>query len=149
MRIDIISLGKFKQTLPYLEIFNFYKKRIRTKVNLIELKTFNYNEKKKTFEKEEIIKYLNDKDFVIALDKDGKNFSSREFAKTMSQKMLDGTNRICFLIGSEIGLDRYFIESYESISFGRQTWPHILVRVMLIEQIYRAFEIIKCSSYHK
>ena len=149
MRIDIISLGKFKQALPYLEIFNFYKGRISTKVNLIELKTFNYNEKKLIFEKEEIIKHLNDKDYVIALDKSGRNFSSREFAKTMSQKMLDGTTRICFLIGSEIGLDKYFTESYESISFGKQTWPHLLVRVMLIEQIYRTFEIIKGSSYHK
>ena len=65
------------------------------------------------------------------------------------QKMLDGTTRICFLIGSEIGLDKYFTESYESISFGKQTWPHLLVRVMLIEQIYRTFEIIKGSSYHK
>ena len=81
MRIDIISLGKFKQALPYLEIFNFYKGRISTKVNLIELKTFNYNEKKLTFEKEEIIKHLNDKDYVIALDKSGRNFSSREFPK--------------------------------------------------------------------
>ena len=55
----------------------------------------------------------------------------------------------CFLIGSEIGLDDSLKDSNLSISFGKQTWPHLLVRILLIEQIYRSLEIIKGSPYHK
>ena len=57
--------------------------------------------------------------------------------------------RICFIIGSEIGLDNYFKQGKYVFSFGNQTWPHLLVRIMLIEQIYRSLEILKGTSYHK
>ena len=63
--------------------------------------------------------------------------------------MLNADRRICFLIGSELGLHDSLKDSNLSISFGKQTWPHLLVRIMLIEQIYRSLEIIKGSPYHK
>ena len=63
--------------------------------------------------------------------------------------MINGFRKLCFVIGRDLGLDKYFISNYDSISFGKQTWPHLLIRIMLMEQIYRAFEIIKGSNYHK
>ena len=106
-------------------------------------------ERKKELEKIEILKYIKKDDQVIALDKDGENLSSIKFSKFLDDKIVSGCRRLNFVIGSEEGLDDFFKDSYENLSFGNQTWPHLLVRVMLIEQIYRAFEIIKNSQYHK
>ena len=86
---------------------------------------------------------------VFVLDKGGENFSSLKFSDVLKNKINSGCKRINFIIGSEEGLDNFFKDSYLTISFGNQTWPHLLVRVMLIEQIYRGLEIIKNSQYHK
>ena len=75
--------------------------------------------------------------------------SSEDFSVFLKKKMLERTKRICFLIGSELGLDLSLKKSCHIISLGRKTWPHLMVRIMLIEQIYRSLEIIKNSSYHK
>ena len=150
MNISIISPGKFKKKPPLEEIFNHYKKRINLKIDLKEIKTFNVEEKKKLlFEKNQITKHLKPTDYVVVLDKDGKMLSSKDFSVFLKKKMLERTKRICFLIGSELGLDLSLKKSCHIISLGRKTWPHLMVRIMLIEQIYRSFEIIKKSSYHK
>ena len=150
MNISIISPGKFKKKPPLEEIFNHYKKRINLKIDLKEIKTFNVEEKKKLlFEKNQITKYLKPTDYVVVLDKDGKMLSSEDFSVFLKKKMLERTKRICFLIGSELGLDLSLKKSHQIISLGKKTWPHQLVRIMLIEQIYRSLEIIKNSSYHK
>ena len=150
MDIQIISLGKFKSTIPYKDIFNFYKNRISLNLNLIELKTYNFEKKKKlNFEKNEIKKHLKNEDCVVTLDLDGKNISTEEFTEFLELKMKNRFKRICFLIGSEIGIDDYFKKGENVFSFGKQTWPHLMIRIMLIEQIYRALEIIKGTSYHK
>ena len=150
MNISIISPGKFKKKPPLEEIFNYYKKRINLNVDLKEIKTFNFEEKKKlSFEKNQITKHLKPTDYVVVLDKDGKMLSSKDFSVFLKKKMLERTKRICFLIGSELGLDLSLKKSCHIISLGRKTWPHLMVRIMLIEQIYRSLEIIKNSSYHK
>ena len=150
MNISIISPGKFKKKPPLEELFNYYKKRINLKIDLKEIKTFNFEEKKKLlFEKNQITKYLKPTDYVVVLDKDGKMLSSKDFSAFLKKKMLERTKRICFLIGSELGLDLSLKKSCHIISLGRKTWPHLMVRIMLIEQIYRSLEIIKNSSYHK
>ena len=150
MNISIISPGKFKKKPPLEEIFNYYKKRINLKIDLKEIKTFNFEEKKKLlFEKNQITKHLKPTDYVVVLDKDGKMLSSEDFSVFLKKKMLERTKRICFLIGSELGLDLSLKKSCHIISLGRKTWPHLMVRIMLIEQIYRSLEIIKNSSYHK
>ncbi len=113
------------------------------RLKLIELK------KKKELEKIEILKYIKDGDHVFALDKDGEDLSSKELSEVLKSKINCGCKRLSFVIGSEEGLDDFFRNSFTSLSFGKQTWPHLLVRVMLIEQIYRALEIIKNSQYHK
>ena len=150
MNISIISPGKFKKKPPLQELFNYYKKRINLKIDLKEIKTFNFEEKKKLlFEKNQITKHLKPTDYVVVLDKDGKMLSSKDFSVFLKKKMLERTKRICFLIGSELGLDLSLKKSCHIISLGRKTWPHLMVRIMLIEQIYRSLEIIKNSSYHK
>ena len=150
MNISIISPGKFKKKPPLEELFNYYKKRINLKIDLKEIKTFNFEEKKKlSFEKNQITKHLKPTDYVVVLDKDGKMLSSKDFSVFLKKKMLERTKRICFLIGSELGLDLSLKKSCHIISLGRKTWPHLMVRIMLIEQIYRSLEIIKNSSYHK
>ena len=150
MNISIISPGKFKKKPPFEEIFNYYKKRINLRIDLKEIKTFKFEEKKRLlFEKTEITKHLKPTDYVVVLDKDGKMLSSKDFSVFLKKKMLERTKRICFLIGSELGLDLSLKKSCHIISLGRKTWPHLMVRIMLIEQIYRSLEIIKNSSYHK
>ncbi len=150
MNISIISPGKFKKNPPFEEIFNYYKKRINLNIDLQEIKTFNFEKKKKLFfEKTEITKYLKPTDYIVALDKDGKMLSSIDFSFFLKEKMLERTKRICFLIGSDLGLDLSLKKSCQTISLGRKTWPHQLVRIMLVEQIYRSLEIINNSSYHK
>ena len=150
MIINILSLGKFKVNQKYKTIFEYYQKRIKFKTVLIELKTYK-NNRKKELEKEEILKLIKNQDHnnVFVLDKSGKNFSSLEFADVLNNKINSGCKKLNFIIGSEEGLDNFFKDSFLTISFGNQTWPHLLVRVMLIEQIYRGLEIIKNSRYHK
>ena len=150
MIINILSLGKFKVNQKFKSIFESYQKRINFKTVLIELKTYK-NNKKKESEKLEILKYLKNQDYnnVFVLDKSGKNFSSLEFADVLNKKINSGCKKLNFIIGSEEGLDSFFKDSFLTISFGNQTWPHLLIRVMLIEQIYRGLEIIKNSRYHK
>tara|TARA_B100000963_G_scaffold109541_1_gene95367 strand:- start:492 stop:944 length:453 start_codon:yes stop_codon:yes gene_type:complete len=150
MNISIISPGKFKKKPPFEEIFNYYKKRINLNIDLKEIKTFNFEEKRKLLlEKTEIAKHLKPTDYIVVLDKDGKMLSSEDFSIFLKRKMLERTKRMCFLIGSDFGLDLSLKKSCQTISFGRKTWPHQLVRIMLVEQIYRSFEIIKNSPYHK
>ena len=150
MIINILSLGKFKVNQKYKSIFEYYRKRIKFKTILIELKTYKTN-KKKTLEKQEILKFLKNEDHnnVFVLDRSGENFSSLKFADILKNKINSGCKKLNFIIGSEDGLDNFFKDSFLTISFGNQTWPHLLIRVMLIEQIYRGLEIIKNSQYHK
>ena len=150
MIINILSLGKFKVNQKFKSIFEYYQKRIKFKTVLIELKTYK-NNKKKELEKLEILKFLKNQDHnnVFVLDKNGENFSSLEFSNVLNNKINSGCKKLNFIIGSEEGLDNFFKDSFLTISFGNQTWPHLLVRVMLIEQIYRGLEIIKNSRYHK
>ena len=105
--------------------------------------------KKLNFEKNEICKYLKKDDFIVTLDKNGKNISSREFSEFLNLQMKNRIKRICFLIGSEIGIDDSFKKGANVFSFGKQTWPHLMIRIMLIEQIYRSLQILKGTSYHK
>jgi len=149
MQIDIISPGKFKENPPYSQVFNYYKKRIKMKINLVETKIYNFEKKKKMlFEKKSISKYLFNSDLSVVLDRGGKNLSSEEFSTFLNDSKREGKKKISFIIGSEQGLDESF-KKFDTISLGNQTWPHLLIRVMLIEQIYRAFEISKGTSYHK
>ncbi len=150
MKVLIISMGKFKKKSPLEEVFNYYKERINLQIDILELKTYDFDKKKKlNFERQSIEKHLKPSDSIIVLERSGKMMTSNEFSTFLKNKMMNQIGRVCFLIGSEIGFDDYFKTSFFTMSLGKQTWPHLLVRIMLIEQIYRSMEIIKGSGYHK
>jgi 23S rRNA (pseudouridine1915-N3)-methyltransferase len=148
MKIKIIAFGKFKSSQEYRQIFDYYKKRINFDIKLIELKSL-LKPKKLEKEKDEIKKYINNNEYTFAMDSRGEKIDSESFSKLLFQTFSGGFKVINFVIGSEEGLDAEIRKSFKSISFGNFTWPHLLVRVMLIEQIYRALEIKKKSNYHK
>ena len=148
MKIKIIAFGKFKSSQEYRQIFDYYKKRINFELKLIELKSF-LGPKKLEKEKNEIKKYIYKNEYTLAMDSKGEKLDSKSFSKLLFQNFSEGFNVVNFIIGSEEGLDKEIKKSFKSISFGNFTWPHLLVRVMLIEQIYRALEIKKNSNYHK
>ena len=89
-------------------------------------------------------------DRLIACDEHGPTLTSREFAQLIARLRDDGERRLAFVIGSADGLDQHVLAAARSrISFGAQTWPHALARVMLAEQVYRAITIIGGSPYHR
>jgi 23S rRNA (pseudouridine1915-N3)-methyltransferase len=149
--IKIICVGKIKE--KYLDdAINEYIKRISkfTKIKIIEVPDENYDINKTLIkEKESIIKYINDKDYIITMDIEGKNISSLEFANKIDKTLINYSD-ICFIIGGSYGLhDDIKKKSNDRISFSKMTFPHQLFRVMLLEQIYRAYKINNNEAYHK
>ena len=144
--IKIICLVKIKE--KYLnDLINDYQKRITKyhKIEIIELKDENNLEK----EKNNILKYINIHDYVIALDIDGENLTSIELAQKIDKIFLtNGT--ITFIIGSSEGLHSDIKQRADyRLSFSKLTFPHGLFRGILLEQIYRSFKIINNETYHK
>lgn len=144
--IKIICLGKLKE--KYLvELVQDYTKRINHyhKLKLIELKDEDTLEK----EEEKILKYIEEKDFVITLEIEGKEMTSEELASLLDKTFITHSN-ITFVIGSSLGLSEKIKSlSHCALSFSKMTFPHGLFRGILLEQIYRAFKINNNESYHK
>ncbi len=150
--IKIIAVGQIKE--QYLkEAIDEYLKRIRkyTNIDIIELKDEGLVEENKAIklESEKIIKYINDKDYIITLEIEGKDLSSTEFAKKMSEIQIENSN-ITFIIGGSYGLSNEIKNKARfHLSFSRMTFPHQLFRVLLLEQIYRTYKINNNETYHK
>ncbi len=150
--IKIICVGKLKE--QYLkDAIEEYKKRIKkyTEIEIIEVPDEGLLDEAKTLKKEgeSILKNINNRDYIITLEIDGKNISSTELADKISNIYLTNNN-ITFVIGGSLGLDDEVkkISNYK-LSFGKMTFPHQLFRVLLLEQIYRCFKINNNESYHK
>ena len=147
--IKVICVGKLKEN--YLkEAVNEYLKRINkyTKIELIELNDVNNGNILKK-EKEEIINYINDKDFIITLEIAGIQMDSISFAKKLDN-IFNYNSNITFIIGGSYGLDDEIkAKSNLKLSFSQMTFPHQLFRVILLEQIYRSFKINNNEEYHK
>ncbi len=144
--IKIICLGKIKE--KYLnELINDYSKRINKyhKLEIIELN----DENDLNLETNNILKKINNKEYVIALDIDGKKIDSQNFAKLINNTFINYST-ITFIIGSSLGLSDKIknIANYR-LSFSSMTYPHGLFRGILLEQIYRAFKINNNETYHK
>lgn len=150
--IKIICVGKIKEKF-FRDAIDEYKKRLSkfTKLEIIEVNDEDNDNidiilKK---EKENIIKYIDLKSYIITLEIDGKQLSSKEFAKKIDQIFIKNSN-ITFIIGGSYGLHDEIKEiSNYPLSFSMLTFPHQLFRVILLEQIYRSFKIINNESYHK
>lgn len=143
--IKIISIGKIKE--KYLKDgMEDYLKRITKyhKINLIELPDSNIDS-----EGNEIIKYLNNKDYIISLAIEGTNLSSEELSKKIDNIFITNPN-ITFIIGGSNGI-REDIKKRSNylLSFSKMTFPHGLFRLILLEQIYRSFKILNNETYHK
>ncbi|MBR2678774.1 MAG: 23S rRNA (pseudouridine(1915)-N(3))-methyltransferase RlmH [Bacilli bacterium] len=150
--IKIISVGFIKE--KYLkEALAEYKKRISkyTNLEIIEIKDEGLVEEKKAIELEasKIEKHISDKDYIITLEIEGKEYSSPEFAEKIRNILIENSN-ITFIIGGSYGLsDSIKNKSNLHLSFSKLTFPHQLFRVILLEQIYRAYKINNNESYHK
>ena len=126
-------------------VFEHYARQIHGKLNLIELDGKNTKD-----EQDKILSKLDPKAALIVLDERGKSLSSREFASRMNDIQVQGQSKIQFVIGGADGLnDDIRSKAHLLLSFGNQTWPHMMIRVMLIEQIYRAQQILSGHPYHR
>ena len=150
--IKLITVGKIKEKYLKDAILE-YTKRISkyTKLEIIELQDYDYDNKQIVLEKEKenIIKHINSRDYVITMQIEGKNISSEDFADKIDKVFVTNPN-IVVIIGGSYGLhdDIKKISNF-SLSFSKMTFPHQLFRVLLLEQIYRAYKIINNESYHK
>ena len=159
MNIDIVCVGKVKER--YLrDAIGEYRKRLSrfAKVDVIEVAdektpehasdTLNAQIKEK--EGERILKHLRDGAFVVALAIEGDQLTSEQLAARIAQWGLHGVSHLQFVIGGSLGLDpRVLRRANMPLSFSKMTFPHQLMRVILLEQIYRAFKINAHEPYHK
>ncbi len=153
MRITILSIGKFENS-PHKAVYENYLKRLKWKVDLRELELRNSQnlsvEKIKESEGELILKALRPNSKLILLDEKGKQFASRDFAKLISNYALNGDSDLTFVIGGADGLSTELLKkNHLKISFGLMTLPHLMVRSVLVEQLYRAQTIISGHPYHR
>jgi len=149
--IKIICIGKIKEKF-YQEAINEYKKRISkyTNIEIIELPDYSYDLKKTLLmEHNSILKILNKSDYNILLDINGNELDSISFAKRINDIQMNNSN-ITFIIGGSNGVmdELRDIVNYR-LSFSKMTFPHQLFRVILLEQIYRAYKINNNEEYHK
>lgn len=150
--IKIICVGKLKER--YLkEAIEEYKKRLSkyTKLEIIEVKDYDFDDKKKTLEleKDQIIKYISSKDYVVTLEIEGNELTSMELSKKIGFILTQNSN-LCFIIGGSYGLaEEIKARAFFRLSFSKLTFPHQLFRVLLLEQIYRSYKIKNNESYHK
>lgn len=159
MEIKIIVVGKLKEKYLKNGIAE-YLKRLKRYANfkIIEIKDEAASqtlsdaeiEQIKVVEGKRIIEKLPDRARVIALDLKGKQLTSEDFAEEINETMTYGTSQIVYIIGGSHGLSQEVLQKTDlKISFGKMTYPHQLMRLILVEQIYRAFKIIRNEQYHK
>ena len=150
--IKIITVGSIKE--KYLkDAIDEYTKRLKkyTNIEMIEVKDEGLVEESKAIllESEKINKYISSKDYIITLEIEGKEYTSLEFADKINQIQIENSN-IVFIIGGSYGLSSELKQKAKMhLSFSKMTFPHQLFRVMLLEQLYRAFKILNNESYHK
>lgn len=151
--LKIVAVGKVKEKFLTEGILE-YSKRINAfdKFQITEVKEFNQKDIKRNMQDEAkaILQEITDKDFVITLEIKGKTLSSEELADEITKIKNYHSTSLVFVIGGSNGLDQEVINrSNFHLSFSKMTFPHQLMRLILVEQIYRAFTIINNQEYHK
>lgn len=159
MNITIISVGKIKEN--YLKsAIDEYSKRLSKycKLEIIEVSdektpdnaSAKEEEMIKEKEGDKILKHLKDSSYVIILAIDGKMLSSEELADFIKEQGIRGNSHLTFIIGGSLGLSKEVLSKANlKLSFSKMTFPHQLMRVILLEQVYRGFRIISGEPYHK
>ncbi len=156
MNIKVIALGKLKEKFLKDGIDEF-QKRLTPYANFeiielspVEIRDESLVERALNEEAQKIFAYIKPQSYVITLEIHGKMLSSEEFAKKINDLTFDGINEIIFVIGSSCGLSKLVSERADfKLSFSKMTFLHQFARLILVEQIYRAFKIIKGETYHK
>jgi 23S rRNA (pseudouridine1915-N3)-methyltransferase len=159
MKITIVCVGKIKEKF-YNGAIAEYSKRLSRYCNLSITEVADEKTKEqaseaeialvKNREGERILKAIRDDGYVIALAIEGKMLDSEELSEKIEKLGIGGTSHIYFVIGGSLGLsDAVQKRADFSLSFSRMTFPHQLMRVILLEQIYRAYRILNREPYHK
>lgn len=159
MKITIVTVGKIKE--KYLkDAIAEYTKRLSKycKLEIVEVAdektpdnaSETVEDMIRSKEAERIMKYIKDDAYVITLEIQGKQLTSEELADKINTLGIQGTSHIAFVIGGSIGLGKEVLKrSNYALSFSKMTFPHQLMRVILLEQIYRSYRIINGEPYHK
>lgn len=153
-KINIVAVGNLKEKY-WKDAIDEYEKRLKrfADVEIKEVPEFSGSSKSsveqvKKIECDELSKKVTG--FVISMDKSGKQFTSEEFAAFLDSQFSNGAKALTFVIGGSNGLTEEFVkQSNSALSFGKITFPHQLMRVVLLEQIYRAETILNNIAYHK
>ena len=159
MKVKIVTVGKLKEKYLKDGIAEYSKRISRfATVEMVELAdektpdraSDSENEKILDLEGNRILSKIGDREFVVVLAIEGKTLSSGGFSKQLEQTSINGFSTLTFVIGGSLGLSPQVKNRANlSLSFGRLTLPHQLMRLVLVEQIYRAFTIQQGSPYHK
>lgn len=159
MKITVIAVGKIKEKFFTMAIDEYAKRLSRyCKLEIIEAadeKTPDgasaaEEEQIKRAEGERILKSIKDGAYVTALAIEGKELSSEEFSAQIERLGVAGESHLVFVIGGSLGLHKEVLNRADfKLSFSRMTFPHQLMRVVLLEQIYRGYRIMKGEPYHK
>lgn len=159
MKITICCVGKIKEKF-YSQAIEEYSKRL-SKYCKLEIKeaadektpdsaSDTVNRMIKEKEGDRLLSFIKDDSYVIVLAIDGKMLDSVELSEKIDNLMLSGKSDIVFVIGGSLGLDKRVLDRADyKLSFSKMTFPHQLMRVILLEQIYRSFRIMKNEPYHK
>lgn len=151
MKIIVAAVGRAKAG-PERELFQTYSARLSWTIELkeIEIKKESDTNVRRALEGEALLSSVLPQSRVVALDERGRAETSKEFAAQLGRWRDDGTRTITFLIGGADGLSEAVRRRADSIlSFGALTWPHMLVRALLAEQLYRAHSILSGHPYHR
>ena len=159
MKIKIVTVGKLKEKYLKDGIAEYTKRLGRfTKLELIELPDEKTPDRASDLENQQILEKegnrilakVGDREYVIALAIEGQQFPSEKFSQTLEEVTVRGYSEITFVIGGSLGLSSAVKKRANLLmSFGKLTLPHQLMKLVLIEQIYRAFMIQQGSPYHK
>lgn len=158
LTINILCIGKIKEKF-FKDAINEYSKRISKycKLNILELPDQKIPDKSnttieneiKTKECNNIINHIKKDSYIICLDLKGKEFSSEELSKNIENISMTSSN-ITFIIGGSLGLTEKLLNlANQKICFSKMTFPHQLIRIFLLEQIFRSFKISNGETYHK
>lgn len=159
MRITILAVGKVKEKFYRQGIEEFEKRLSRyCRLEILEVADEKTPDRAgkgqmmqiKETEGKRLLRHIQETDYVCALAIEGKELSSQELAEQLNQLGIQGRSRIVFVIGGSLGLHPSVLARADCmLSFSRMTFPHQLMRVILLEQIYRSYRIICGEPYHK
>ena len=159
MKITVLTVGKIKEKYLRDAIAEYTKRLSRyCKLETIEVAdektpdtaSENAEEMIRQKEAERLLKYIREDAYLITLEIGGKQLTSEEFSEKIEKLGIQGTSHIIFVIGGSIGIGKAVLKKSDyALSFSKMTFPHQLMRVILLEQIYRGYRIMSGEPYHK